>query len=92
MTTTYLGRFRDALTLMCGAEPPLKMCEDWESNTQVDGVDQLQDWVISQPAVPAWAMGIVTIEAAQIWALSPVESEGHLDKGEDPSPEQSERG
>lgn len=78
--TTWMQRFVDALTIMCGAEPPLELCQEWVDNVEVNGAWRLQNWVGMQPATPSWAQCIVTIESAECWADTPVESEIHLDK------------
>jgi hypothetical protein len=76
--TTWMERFRDALRLMCGAEPPLQFCEMWIRNEQNEAMeDPLQVWVNEQVQTPAWAQGIVTIDAARVWADSPCEGERH---------------
>lgn len=75
--TTYMERFRGALTRMCGAEPPLEFCQEWLDGVSVNGGDRLQDWVTEQPGTPAWAQGVVTIEAAMSWADSPTEGVDH---------------
>ncbi len=81
--TTWMERFRDALTIMCGAEPPLKMCEMWFANEQDESqLDPLQNWVGMQKGTPKWAQCIVTIDAAQVWADYPEEGKGHLQKPE----------
>lgn len=78
--TTWMQRFVDALTIMCGAEPPLVYCQEWIDNVDVKGASRLQNWVGMQPTTPSWAQNIVTIEAAHVWADTPVEDEIHLDK------------
>lgn len=76
-STTWMERFRDALTIMCGAPPPLSYCEMWVRNEQDEGAaDPLQNWVGMQKT-PHWAQCIVTIEAAEVWANTPVEGEDH---------------
>lgn len=82
-STTWMERFRDALTIMCGAEPPLKFCEMWVKNEQDEHcADPLQNWVGMQKTTPTWAQNIVTIDAAQVWADTPVEDQKHLTKTE----------
>jgi hypothetical protein len=75
--TTWMERFRDALTIMCGTEPPLKFCEMWVNHEQENNADPLQNWVGMQKATPSWAQCIVTIDAAMVWADTPVEGDGH---------------
>lgn len=75
--TTYLARFRAALLRMCGALPPEDLCHEWLSGVQVDGVDRLQEWVLAQPGTPVWAQGLITLEAAQVWADTPTEGVPH---------------
>ena len=82
-STTWMERFRGALTIMCGSEPPLKHCEMWARGEQDEhNSEPLQNWVGMQKATPSWAQCIVTIEAAQVWADQPVEGEMHLGKDE----------
>ena len=75
--TTWMERFRTALRLMCGAEPPEDVCQEWLDDVQVDFADRLQEWVVNQPGTPEWAQGIATIEAAMTWADNPTEGDGH---------------
>ena len=75
--TTWMERFRGALTRMCGAEPPEVMCQEWLDHVSVNGVERLQEWVADQPGTPAWAQAIVTIEVAQMWADAPTEGVAH---------------
>lgn len=75
--TTWMERFRHSLTLMCGAEPPLRYCEMWINNEQENNCDPLQNWVGVQTKTPSWAQNIGTIDAAHVWADSPVEGENH---------------
>ena len=75
--TTWMERFRQALTLMCGVTPPEDMCEEWVRGVSIKGEDRLQGWVLSQEKTPEWAQGIVTIEVASTWADHPEEGAGH---------------
>lgn len=75
--TTYMERFQGALARMCGAMPPEDLCLEWLSKVSVNGVDRLQEWVVCQTGTPAWAQGLVTIEAAQMWADEPTEGVAH---------------
>lgn len=80
MTTTWMTRFREALTTMVGAEPPLELCEMWVRHEQdANNLDPLQSWVLAQKGLPAWAQGIETIDAADAWASNPEEGEDHED-------------
>lgn len=75
--TAWMDRFREALAKMCGATPPEDLCQEWLAGVSMDHVDQLQEWVVNQPGTPAWAQGIVTIEAAMMWADVPTEGVPH---------------
>lgn len=77
--TTWMERFRDALTVLCGGkEPSLELCEKWLSNEQdSNGSDPLQDWVCCNTVLP-WSQGIIVIDAAYALAESPEEGSGHL--------------
>lgn len=77
--TTWMERFVDALTLMCGAEPPLEYCQEWIDNVEVDHAHRLQNWVGMQESTPFWVQNIGLIDAAQVMADTPTEGEGHLD-------------
>jgi len=81
--TSWMQRFMGALTLMCGAPPPPDMCQEWIDNVQVNYADRLQAWVVNQPGTPYWVQGIVTIEAAEVWADSPEEGENHAPRPAD---------
>lgn len=75
--TTWMERFRQALTKMCGATPPEDMCQEWLDKVSINGVDRLQDWVVNQSGTPTWAQGLVTIEVATQWADEPTEGVPH---------------
>jgi hypothetical protein len=71
--TKYLDRLIEALTLLCGGTvPPREMVLAWET----DDSEELQDWAACNTKLP-WAMGIGTIEAAQVMADNPEEGMGH---------------
>ena len=76
--TTYLYRFNEALTILCGAGPPADMLQEWIDDVTVQGAHRLQDWVGMQKAVPEWAQCIEIIDAASNLARFPVEDEDHL--------------
>lgn len=75
--TTWMHRFRGALTRMCGATPPEDICLEWVNKVSVNDTDRLQEWVLGQAGTPAWAQGIATIEAAIMWADAPTEGVAH---------------
>lgn len=71
--TKYIDRLIEALTLLCGGkEPPRSLVHEWETNES----EGLQDWAACNTKLP-WAMGIGTIEAAQVMADNPEEGQGH---------------
>jgi len=72
-----MQRFRHALALLCGAEPPLDFCQEWIDDVETDEGYRLQDWVCSQPGTPYWTQGIVLIDAAQVMADTPEEGADH---------------
>lgn len=82
-----MQRFTEALTLMTGAPPPADMCQEWVDHVQVNHVDRLQAWVLAQDKTPLWAMGITTIEAAEVWADAPTECVLHGRKPEAKKPQ-----
>jgi hypothetical protein len=83
--TKYLDRLIEALTLLCGGKvPPREMVHAWESSDD----EELQSWAACNTTLP-WAMGIGTIEAAQVLADNPEEGMGHELRYEAyPGPEQ----
>ena len=72
MPTTWIQRFREALTLLCGEAPPEGMAEAWDAHES----EALQDWALNHCPL-SWAMGIVVIEAAMSLADQPEEGVGH---------------
>lgn len=76
--TTWMERFISALTIMCKAEPPLEYCQEWVDDVAVNGAYRLQNWVGAYS--PSWAQNIVTIEAAEVWADTPVEGAMHAER------------
>lgn len=75
-STTWMQRFREALTLLTGVEPPLNYCEMWVAGVQ-EKCRPLQNWVGMQKGTPYWAQNIVIIDAATVIADSPVEGSVH---------------
>lgn len=73
MATTWIQRFREALTLLCGEAPPEGMAEAWDAHES----EELQEWALNHCCLP-WCMGIVVIEAAMSLADQPEEGAGHL--------------
>lgn len=79
MKTTYIQRFTDAITLLCGAVPPEDYVELWLTNEEdKSGTQPLHSWAIDN-ATLAWAQGIVVLDAAAVLANTPVEGEDHED-------------
>jgi hypothetical protein len=79
-TTTYAERFTHAVAILCGAQPPADMVTEWIANTEVNVEHRLQGWVLSQAATPAWAQGIVVLDAAHVLANDPEEGAGHEER------------
>lgn len=71
--TTYLQRFTHALSLLCGQTPPEEIVLAW-LDKNIDDF-RLQEFAIAHG--PAWAQGIVLIEAAQLMADQPTEGVEH---------------
>lgn len=70
--TTYLQRFGDAVALLCnGRRPPDEMLQGW----LYDEDDTLQAFAIEHG--PAWAQGLVLIDAARLMANTPTEGVAH---------------
>lgn len=81
-STTFMERFRKALSIMCGVKslPPLDLCKEY---LRKGGESYyLQQWVFDKKTLPLWAQGITTIEAAQRWADEPAVWYGHRPKPE----------
>lgn len=76
-STNFVERFMDALELMCQARPPLEFIQQWTDDVQVNGADQLQEWVLNNQWMD-WATGIGTIEAAIVMADNPREDQEHV--------------
>lgn len=75
--TTYMQRFREALSLLCdNAMPPMEMCIQWIKGEDVNGADPLQEWALNHSAAQ-WAQGIGVIEAAMTLAGQPQEGPEH---------------
>jgi hypothetical protein len=75
--TNYVERFTQAVAILCGAQPPADMVNEWIANVDVNGEHRLQGWVLSQAATPSWAQGIVVLDAADVLANDPEEGAGH---------------
>lgn len=75
--TTWSERFREALTVLCGEEPPNGSIEAWFQ----PGCDStwLQHWASDACQMP-WAQGIVVIDAACLLADTPAEGEMHAER------------
>lgn len=72
--TTYLQRFGDAMALLCnGHRPPDAMLRAWLDPSLDD--DALQAFACDKG--PAWAQGIVIIDAARMLADQPGEGVNH---------------
>lgn len=70
--TSYYQRMSDAITLLCaGKRPPEKMVFSWLDSTS----EELQEFCIEHG--PAWAQGIVLIDAARVMADTPTEGVDH---------------
>jgi hypothetical protein len=78
--TTYAERFTHAVAVLCGAQPPADMVDEWIANIDVNGEHRLQGWVLSQAATPSWAQGIVVLDAAHVLANNPEEGMEHEDR------------
>lgn len=76
--STHAQRFTDAVRVLCGgAVPPSEFVADWLAGVEVDGLHQLQHWVLSQPGHVAWAQGIGILDAAAVLAAHPEEGCDH---------------
>lgn len=64
----WTGRFRDALKLLTGEEPPLALARNWAIGVS----DDLQDWV-GNTGGPWWCQNIAIIDAATTMADQPIE-------------------
>lgn len=74
MTTSYLTRFGDAMERLCGGSRPNdELLRSWLDFKRGD--DSLQEFAVEHG--PAWAQGIVVIEAAQLLADTPEEGVMH---------------
>lgn len=74
ISTTWLERFQAAIAQLCnGNIPPFALCEEW--NKQSESLE-LQDWVINHSGLK-WAQDIAILDAAQMLANQPIESEDH---------------
>jgi len=70
--TTYLHRLGDAMEILCGGHrPPDEMLGAWLNECD----DRLQEFACDHG--PAWAQGIVVIDAARVLADSPGEGVEH---------------
>lgn len=71
--TTYLQRFGDAMQLLCGTRPDDETMSAWLAKDSED--TDLQEFAIEHG--PAWAQGIVVIDAARVLADTPAEGVDH---------------
>lgn len=69
--TTFIRRFSDAVTLLCGRKPPEDMVVGWLDRGADD--HRLQDFAADYG--PAWAQGIVLLDAAHVMASTPAISD-----------------
>lgn len=65
--TTFAYRFSDAVTLLCGRKPPEDMVLGWLDRSADD--HRLQDFASEYG--PAWAQGIILLDAAHTMASDP---------------------
>lgn len=70
--TTWMRRFTEAMTLLCGTEPPADQVQSWFA----DQDERLQSWAIDNSKL-VWAQGIEVIDAASSLADAPEEGAGH---------------
>ncbi len=69
--TTYRERFADAVERLCGRRAPEDMVDAWLTPGCDDG--RLQEFAVEHG--PAWAQGIVLLDAAHLMAENPAEAE-----------------
>jgi len=69
--TTYEQRFTQAVTLLCGRKPEPAMVAAWLDKSS----DELQGFAVEHG--PAWAQGIVLLDAAAVMADTPTEGVAH---------------
>lgn len=67
--TTYRDRFADAVARLCGRRAPEDMVDAWLTPGSED--TRLQEFAIEHG--PAWAQGIVLLDAAAVMAETPTE-------------------
>lgn len=77
LDTLFLDRFVDALSRMCRATPPRDACAAWIDTDS----DELQCWVGLHADLPDWSQCIVLIDAAIVWASTPVEGRAYGQHG-----------
>jgi hypothetical protein len=80
VATTWLQRFSDALTQLCGSAPPVHLCECYALSNEGDGVDDLESWVSIQKKTLGWSQAKSIIFAALHLADTPNPDVGHLSK------------
>lgn len=71
--TSYRDRFADAVALLCGRRAPEDMIDGWLAPDSED--DRLQHFAADHG--PAWAQGIVLLDAAAVMADTPTEGVEH---------------
>lgn len=75
--TTWVERFTEALTVLCGEPPPAGVVAAWfEPGSDSE---ELQNWAAAKCRMP-WAQGIVVIDAAEVLADEPAEGDMHAGK------------
>ena len=78
--TKWIDRFAQALTLLCGEAPDMKLVWAWYGGNEDPSQPLLQDWVANKSRLK-WSMGISVLEAAELLADHPEEGMGHARRG-----------
>jgi hypothetical protein len=78
--TKWIDRFAQALTLLCGEAPDMKLVWAWYNNSEDPKLLGLQDWAANKSKLK-WSMGISVLEAAELLADHPEEGKGHARRG-----------
>ena len=70
-------RQQDILGLFCKAKPPIELIIAWNSDSEIEPLESLQDWVCdNQKKEFSYATGIDMIDAAIIIARSQIDNGG----------------